>query len=105
MANLTEVAKNHMVFAMTKQDKRKQTCTQNTSCAHINTVSHGRRDVGHVLPKAALEGLMRSFVLGADSLVKFHLAVPMRRAKKHGDSERGKRSMKVICCPKIPYPL
>jgi len=44
---------------------------------HINTeFLYNRQDVGHVWPKAALEGLMCSFVLGADSLVMFHPPFP-----------------------------
>lgn len=102
VANPTEEAKqNRIVFAKTNM------YLQNTSCAHRNMVSHRRRDVGHVWLKAALEGLMRSFVLGADSLVIFHLPLAMRRANKtpglgKAGQGSGKRSMKVICCPQDP---
>lgn len=64
-----------------------------------------RMDVGHVWPKAALEGLMHSFVPDADSLVMFHPPLPMRQANKTlvlgeaGPAKR-KRCVKVICRPK-----
>ncbi len=77
----------------------------------INTVSaHSRQDVGHVWPKAVLEGLMRSFVLGTDSLVMFHPPFPWDRLTKQWDSERQDRQRgsvpwRLSAARKIPDPL
>lgn len=78
---------------------------------HKHTVSaHSRQDVGHVWPKAALEGLMHSFVLGADSLVMFHPPFPWDRLTKHWDSERQDRKRgsvpwRLSAARNIPDPL
>ncbi len=89
----------------------KHTCINTQTHMHKHTVSaHSRQDVGHVWPKAALEGLMHSFVLGTDSLVMFHPPFPWDRLTKHWDSkrqdrQRGSVPWRLSAARKIPDPL
>lgn len=63
--------------SMQKKSENAENTSYTQTHMHKHTVSaHSRQDVGHVWPKAALEGLMHSFVLGADSLVMFHPLFP-----------------------------